>query len=503
MTIMTTITREIAEITKGNQIYEDYKSRYQFLFESYMGGDEYRSGQHLTRYQLETQQEYQARLRSTPLQNHCRSVISVYNSFLFREEPDREYGSLLGAPELEDFLKDADLEGRSLNAFMKDVATWSAVFGMSWIIMAKPNVGAQTRADELAAGVRPYVSLLTPMTVLDWAWERNALGRYELSYLRYVEEVNGDVKVIKEWWKDRVRTVTVDTKEEKFVEDVIEENQLGMIPAVICYNARSTVRGIGISAISDIADAQKLIYNATSEAFQSIQLDSHPSLVTTNEVQIGVGAGAIIKMPENLDAGLKPYVLDFAGASVPTIIETIKHTIESIDKMANTGAVRATESRTMSGVAMETEFSLLNARLSEMADNLELAEEQMWRLFCAYQGYTYDMEIEYPGSFNIRDNSMEIQQLQTAKSAATDPRVLAAIDAKILDWLDLDEDELVTVRDNLIMKPNTIQEEDEYLEFAPHEMTDPLTGQTRIATTREEHIRLANQGWIHKMDMEE
>lgn len=495
MTIMTTITREIAELVKGNQLYEDYQARYKFLFESYMGGDEYRSGQHLIRYQLETQQEYQARLLATPLQNHCKSVISVYNSFLFREEPDREYGSLEGAPELEDFLKDADLEGRSLDAFMKDVATWSAVFGHAWIIMAKPNIGAITRADEQAAGVRPYVSLLTPMTVLDWAWERNAIGRYELSYLRYVEDVNGDVKTIKEWWKDRVRTVVIDTYEEKFIDDVIEDNQLGRIPAVICYNARSTVRGIGISAITDIADAQRLIYNATSEAFQSIQLDSHPSLVKTPETQAGVGAGAIIHMPENMDPGLKPYVLDFAGASVPTILETIKHTIESIDKMANTGAVRATESRTLSGVAMETEFSLLNARLSEMADNLELAEEHLWRLFCLYQGYSYDMSIEYPSSFNIRDTDKEIDQLVKVKSAATDPRVIALVDHELVEFLGEEAD--------LILGNEPYLPADQLPEqsfFEPHTMIDPETGTEYIARTEQEHIDYANMGYVHKED---
>lgn len=487
MTITNTISREIASLVKGNQIYEDYRARYRFLFESYMGGEEYRKGQHLIRYQLETQQEYQARLQATPLQNHCRSVVSVYNSFLFRAPPTRDYGSLSATPELEQFLADSDYEGRSLDAFMKDAATWSAVFGHCWIIMSKPNIGAVTRADEQAQGLRPYVSVLTPMVVLDWAWERNSVGRYELSYLRYVEDINGDVKTIKEWWTDRVRTVVIDTYEERFVDDVVEDNQLGRIPAVICYNARSTVRGIGISAITDIADAQKLIYNATSEAFQSIQLDSHPSLVKTPETQAGVGAGAIIHMPENMDPGLKPYVLDFAGASVPTILETIKHTIESIDKMANTGAVRATESRTLSGVAMETEFSLLNARLSEMADNLELAEEHLWRLFCLYQGYSYDMSIEYPGSFNIRDNEKEIQQLQTAKSAATDPRVIAMIDKKILEWMGEE-----------MMEDMMDYAEQSSPAFEPHIMINPQSGQQRIAATEAEHLELAAQGWQHQ-----
>ena len=500
MTIMTEITREIADLVRGNQLYQDYQARWKFMLESYLGGEEYRQGNHLTRYQLETDSEYIARLKATPLENHCKSVVSVYNSFLFREEPDREYGSITNAPELEDFLKDADLEGRSLDAFMKDVATWSAVFGHAWIIMAKGDIGATSRADELAQGVRPYVNLLTPLTVLDWSWQRDATGRYELDYLRYVEEVNGDVRTLKEWTKDSIRTFTVDMKETKYISDETVVNGLGMIPAVICYNARSTVRGIGVSAISDIADAQKYIYNATSEIFQSIQLDTHPSLVVTPDAQIGTGSGAVIKVDPSQDPGLKPYVLDFGGSDINNILAAIKHTIESVDKMANTGAVRATESRTMSGVAMETEFALLNARLSEMADNLELAEEQMWRLFCWYQGYSYDMEIEYPGSFNIRDNSMEIQQLQTAKSAATDARVIAAIDAKILDWLDLDEDELVAVRDPAILNLDTIQEGEDYQEFTPHEMTDPVTGETLLTTSREQHIRLANLGWIHKGD---
>jgi len=67
-----------------NLQYERNYQRWNFLLESYMGGEEYRRGAHLTRYTLETEAEYQARLRSTPLDNHCRSVVSVYISFLLR-----------------------------------------------------------------------------------------------------------------------------------------------------------------------------------------------------------------------------------------------------------------------------------------------------------------------------------------------------------------------------------------------------------------------------------
>ena len=435
MNVVETLSTEIASALSGNTTYGTFQAQWKYLLESYLGGEEYRRAGHLTRYQLESDSEYSARLRATPLDNHCQSVVSVYNSFLFRDEPKREYGTLAGMPELEDFLNDADLDGRSLDAFMKDVSTWTSVFGHAWIIVAKPNVGAVTRADEQAQGVRPYVSLLTPLVVLDWNWSRSASGRYELDFFKYLEDVNGDIRVVKEWRKDTITTRVIDIKEEVIKEEIIEDNGLGMIPAVCAYNGKSTLRGIGISDISDIADQQRFQYNATSEVFQSIQMDSHPSLVVTPDTQVGTGSGAIIKMPENLDAGLKPYVLDFGGADVGNILNAIKHSIESIDKMANTGAVRATESKVMSGVAMETEFQLLNARLSEKADNLELAEEQMWKLWAAYMGTAWTGEIDYPGSFNIRDTGKEIVQLQQAKQAATDPRVLAAIDDHIMEFL--------------------------------------------------------------------
>jgi hypothetical protein len=54
---------------------------------------------------------------------------------------------------LKEFLEDADLDGRTMDAFMRDVAIWSAVFGHCWILTVKPQTNSTTRADELAQGV--------------------------------------------------------------------------------------------------------------------------------------------------------------------------------------------------------------------------------------------------------------------------------------------------------------------------------------------------------------
>jgi hypothetical protein len=320
---------------------------------------------------------------------------------------------------------------------MKQAAIYANIFGHSWIVMSKPDVGAVTRADEMAQNVRPYVNLLTPLAVTDWKWARRLNGSYELVYLKYVEDANDTITVIKEWTKDTVATTTLSHKEEMIVDRLEELNGLGMIPAVIMYAHTSSVRGIGLSTISDIADAQKFIFNMTSEAEQAVRLGSHPSLVKTKDTNAGSGAGSIIEMEANLDPALKPYVLEFNGQEISSIYSAINNTVASIDKMANTGSVRATETAVMSGVSREVEFQLLNARLSEQADNIELAEEQLWQIYAAYQGTAWDGLIKYPDSFAIRDTQNDLDQLVKVYDKVQDPVAKAIIETEMLNLVDI------------------------------------------------------------------
>lgn len=497
-----TLRQAYQQLGVESLLYQRNKDRWEFLLESYTGGEVYRRGAHLTRYVLEQDGEYTARLRNTPLDNHCKSVISVYISFLFREGPDRDLGSLAGDPMVEDFLRDADLDGRSLNGVMKEAAIWSSVFGHSWILMTKPSVAAASRADQLAQGVRPYVNILTPMVVGDWTWERQANGRYELTYFKYIEDVNDSVSIVKEWTRDRIYTWQMDHKRQEAWTISEEVNELGKIPAVLVYNQRSQVRGLGLSDIDDIADQQRAIYNELSEVEQSVRLEGHPSLVTTPDVQTGSGAGAMIIMPENLDPGLKPYMLPVDPVPVDKLYESIRNRVDSIDRMANTGGVRATLTQAMSGVALETEFQMLNARLSEKADNLELAEEQMWRLWCEYEQQIWTGEIHYPDSFNIRDKRREYEELQLAKSSATSPAVAAVIDYKLMEMLDEEPEEIVDAVTAFMGIDADIQEvtnaviNSEMPDYPEHWMVNPVTGERREVESELVHNRLVAAGWV-------
>ena len=479
-------------VTSSNNQHLRNRDNWQFLLESYVGGREYQLGQHLTKYVNETGSEYAARLAATHLENHCKSVISTYISFLFREEPKREFGSIEYDSMLESFLEDADLDGRSMAAFMKEVATWSSVFGHVWIMCVKPNVGALTKGDELAADVRPYLTMITPLVVTDWKWNRLPNGRYNLTYLKYIEDVNDSVGTIKEWYATEIHTWVVDHDQKTVLEHIIEPNPLGEIPAICAYSQKSPVRGLGTSDINDIARAQKTIYNLTSEMEQSIRINGHPALCKTAGSEASAGAGAIIQMEDNLDPGLKPYMLA-VSTDIGSIFTAITHITGVIDQLANTGSIRDTAAKVMSGVSREHEFQLLNAKLSEKADNLELVEEQIWQWYAYYQGYQWDGSVEYPGSFAIRDTHNDIEALVKAKSAATDPRVLEIIDHELVELLG-EEPELVLTTSEYL-PPEQLPEKYPY---EPHYMINPETGEKFIARTEQEHLDYAALGYVHE-----
>jgi hypothetical protein len=400
--------------------HKDYKENinlYEYYIRSYNGGYDYTVGQFLNRYNLELDNEYNQRLGNTPCDNHCKNIIQIYSSFLFRVKASRDFGAMADEPSLESFLKDADLEGNSFNSVMKQAQNYSAIYGHCFLVLDKPAVQTRTRADELNQDIRPYVSIITPENVLDWNFKREVNGKYYLDYLKVREEVDKDGGTyFRLWFPDRIETIySKDDRSDPITIDTAD-NLIGKIPAVILYNSKSHKRGIGQSDLTDIADLQKSIYNELSEIEQLIRLTNHPSLVKTPSVNASAGAGAVIEMPDEMDSNLKPYLLQPSGQNLNGLMDSINHKVEAINRIAHTGAVRTTKQQVSSGIALQTEFELLNARLSEKADNLEIAEEQLFRCYAMFQNATFDGEINYPDSFNIRDYATDLIYYQQAKA---------------------------------------------------------------------------------------
>ena len=155
-------------------------------------------------------------------------------------------------------------------------------------------------------------------------------------------------------------------------------------------------------------------------------------------------------MPDEMEPNLKPYLLQPSGQNLTSIMDSITKKVESINRIAHTGAVRTTRQQVSSGIALQTEFELLNARLSEKADNLQLAEEQLFRIYAEYQNAKFDGEINYPDSFNIRDYATDLLFFQQAKSInVPSPTLNKEIDKEIARAVVDDDEKLKIIMDEI------------------------------------------------------
>jgi len=423
-------------ILEAHDSYRYYLNRWRFLADSYNGGYEYFMGKYLEPYYYESRDDYEKRLRQLGLDNHVSSVADIYNSFLFRKPIRRDFGSIETDPGLAPFLKDADLDGRSFEAVMRELSAYAMVYGNVWCVIDKPDSAVMTRADELAQGIRPYVSIFTPENVLDWHYERLSNGHYSLTHLKVLEEMVGGKQYVREYTPTEINVYEINADDKQGDYIATYPNQLGRIPAVCVYGKRSNQRGIGLSPLGDIADIQKEIYEFNSEIEQIIRLTNHPSLVKSADTEASAGAGAIIQMPQGMDPGLKPFLLQPDGTSIEAVIQAIRMKTESIDRAASLGGIRSIESRRLSGIGLQTEFQMLNARLADFAMNLEHAEEEIWRLWAMWQNNQWDGEVTYPRSFSIQDKVNDIQMYRMAKqSNITDSRINNIIDQKIFETI--------------------------------------------------------------------
>lgn len=404
--------------------HEQYKKniyRWKYYYDSYFGGADYQQGQYLRKYMAEEDDgynEYGKRIMNTPLDNHCRSVIDTYTSFIWRQTPQREFGSLADNPALKLFMKDADLEGRSFNAVMREATTLANVYGHVLLMLDKPASEAATLAEELAEGIRPYLVVITPENIVDWEWERQRNGRYTVSYLKIKEYEDEDKCMYRVWENDVVSVYEVDEDNAEY--QLVEQypNTMGHIPATFLYGQRSHERGIGISQIADIADVQKNIYNELSELEQVIRISNHPTLVMTEGVDASAGAGSVIVIEDtDVDPSLKPYLLQPSSQSISSIIQSIETKVSMIDRMANLSSMRNTSNATASGISLKVERELLNVKLAQIADNLEICEEQLFKHFAHFYDVDYDGMTDYPDDFDMTDTYTELDFLLKASAA--------------------------------------------------------------------------------------
>ena len=408
-------------------LYEHYLSTWNYYSASYKGGEDYRhnSLRMLREYLFEHDapgNQYASRLEYTALDNLTKLTVDTYRSFLFRSLPVRTFGYLQGNPLIERFLYDVDFEGQDLDDFMKEANNMAMVYGQVWILVTKGfQDGVITLEQEIENDIRPYAKIFTPENVCDWEYIKQPNGADKLVYVKTKEFVSVRETRYIEWTPEEIRTFVVlydENGEEKTVTMTeLQQNAIGEVPFVQLKANPSQYKGIGMSDIADVAKIQQALFNLLSEAEQGIRISNHPTLVKTGDVNATAGAGAVINLDNTMDPNLRPYLIEPNGTNIDSIVSMIEQHIQAFLRMTHLGAIMAARGMSIkSGIALSTEFEMLNTRLADKSAKLEQAEYNMWKLFYKWSNLQMDPDFNviYKKTFDLRDEHADLSLLNQA-----------------------------------------------------------------------------------------
>ena len=486
----------IDKLKRTHDNYEDVAAVANYHYKSFIGGETYKSGSYLTKYIGENNGEgdqYRKRINSTPLDNHVQTTVDIYRSFLFRSLPKRELGLLAKNPLVREWLLDTDQEGQNMDSFLKTANDQAMVTGACWILVDKPSYKVETQAEEIALGIRAYAAMYSVQNVLDWEYERNVAGKMALTHIKVRESESQDRVTFTCWYPDYVEKYVVSKEDHVGYKEIIHhevyENPLGYIPFVFHAPLKSPVKGIGFSLVADVANQQKFIYNCVSEIEQAIRISSHPTLVKTASTNASAGAGAIIQVQDDMDPGLKPFLLQPTANTVDGILSSIEQSVDAIKRMTHTSSIQASTGSPMSGVALQTERQLLNAKLTDIADTLRETELMMWGIWLDWQNLNKpeNFHLEYPETFDMRDEHLELDfLLKTRSSGVNNPMFQKELDRQIVA-LAVDDSEI----------QSAILEDMDQETFVEHTMIQTRSGDTIVVKSMAEHAALLANGYVN------
>jgi len=408
---------DLKELRKTHQYYSTFYPAWDLFYRSYFGGQIYLDGGYLIKLPAESEMKYAARRGLAYFFNYCRPIVNIYINFLMSKRVTRDFGRLAKDKTLEAFKQDVSYDGVPLQRFMRDAATRASYYGHVGIIVTKGStIGLNSKQDEIDAGIRPYAYIVNPPDIYDWAYTREPNGRVRLTYLKIKE--SDDPERYRIYLPDRwmVYEVAKAGGQQQIRRVAGGLNEIREIPFVLLYNRPTDIRMIGLSDLNDIAYINKAIFNVASwddedfkySCFNMLETDEKPPGQKTNPADDIVGVGVIKERdPDKPNSGWR--WIEAPKGSAERAEKWFERRIKEIYRLAMMGGVVTGDTKqAMSGYAKTIDFQELGAAIIEKANNVEAAENAIFRLYARYQGEEWDGNIDYPDNFNVDDLATEI-----------------------------------------------------------------------------------------------
>lgn len=472
------LTKE--EIRRVNPLYIENLRLWRLYRAVYKGVDSLIKGNYIPQHEREPNISFERRMRELYAFGYSKSVCGIFTYHLMSKPTAERQISKLENNELwEMFFNDSDLYGDAYDALTARIALQVSIYGHMGVLVDKPPMdGVENVAKQKEQGIYPYMAVYYPQAILDWRFEKDPVThRPYLSYLKLLED-DGKYRIwTREWWglyevktdsgkmegpdltgyqnfaKSTGRTstgtsgpetapnstavpVTVPIGTNTGVEALEPVdwgiNELGFIPFVWYYNKQTDERGIGESDLAEIASLDLSLIKNASQIEEIINYAAFPMLMkprrdadpkaqdTDQDDEVSVQSVVEFdpEHPESKPSWLTPEV----EQAINSILKNMGHKVSEIYRAANIGGLAGTEISTVakSGVALKSEFQILNSTLVTKSMNLEKAENRVLEYWLKWEELWEKLrkEVKFARakSFNVEDIAADLENALTAKT---------------------------------------------------------------------------------------
>ena len=466
------------ELQRVHPAYSRHVKLWRLYMAAYKGIEAIVRGSYIPQHEREPDGSYNRRISELYSFAYSKSVTGIFTYHLMNKPPVGRTLKELDTNEFwQLFFKDSNLMGDSYDTVIAMLAKNASIQGHMGVLVDKSPKKFLTLTEQKKAGVYPYIAAYHPPAILDWQFSRDENHRPYLSYLKLLED-DGRLRI---WTKDEWAVFKIDdmfgtpmndpeemaaffadgstlegssnkqtggkaapnaqaqavqapgiTAEGESLESETDGiNELGMIPFLWLYNQQSNVNGIGESDLNEISRLDiSLIKNASQieevinfAAFPMMvrpKRDAKPNAVASENQDDEVSVQSVIEYdpeyPESKPEWLTPEV----QSSIDSILKHMEFKVGEIYRAANIGGLAGTQVSTVakSGVALKSEFQILNSVLVSKATNLEKAENRILELWLKWEGLWEKLgdKVHFgrSKSFNVEDVATDLDNALTA-----------------------------------------------------------------------------------------
>lgn len=442
----------VSELRSTHEDYDTNYNEWRFLLACYEGTKELVRLGLVERNERETQENYNRRLKELYNFNYTKSVVDLFNFYLFKKGVKRTLPSLETDKFWEMFMEDCNLYGDEFDDFLTEMGRYASIMGYMGILVDKPDVNLENQQEELDDKIYPYVAAYFPTAILDWEFRRDKNNRPYLHYLKLLD----DDELYRMWWKDKYEVwelpeidpktgaVSDDAEAKRIMKGV---NRLGVIPFVWLYNLKGTVRPIGISDVHEVGRIDLSILRNLSGGEEIITYAAFPMMVKPMQEarpdgmnppagEDEVSVTAVLEFDPQHPESKPDWLSAVVSEPITAILSWITRKVSEIYRSTNVGGMAAMEVSTVakSGVALQAEFQLLNSNLVRKAVNLEKAEKSIihyWLRWQESEELFKNMSIERSRSYDVEQLATDLENALTSKALIKSETFIKAIQKSI------------------------------------------------------------------------